>query len=344
MLKIALRLVLLLLIVAVAALAGLRGWATLRERADPGTAAGAGATFVTVDGLPIHYREWGKTDGRPLVLVHGTMAWAETWRDIAGPLADAGFRVIAPDLPPFGFSRRPADGDYSRTAQARRLLGFADVLGLDRFALAGHSFGGGATIEAAFAAPERVEVLALLDVAIGLGRPHSGPPLAPLFGVGWLRDAAIAATFTNPWMTGKGLRDFIHDDAIVTAERIALYQRPLVVAGTTTAVGDWFLSGLFGNESGARSADPAAYGGFAPPVLIVWGRQDTVTPLDQGEAIAAAFGDARLSVLDDVNHIPHVEKPAEVVREMLDFLADAPAADDSDTANDHLRGSLATEH
>ena len=294
----------------------------MRETAGPGHAAGETARFVEVEGLAIHYRQWGTDDAPPLLLIHGTLAWAETWRDIAAPLGEAGYRVLAPDLPPFGYSQRPADGDYSRGSQARLILGFADALGLDRFALTGHSFGGGATVEAAMAAPERIPALILLDVALGLDAgTGSVPPRLLAFAP--LRNSLTAATFANPWLTGMGLRDFIADDSLATPERVALYQRPLAVRGTTPAIGDWLLSGLFGDHAGALSRDETNYDALAIPTLVVWGREDTVTPLPQGEQIAALLPDAKLVVLDGVNHIPQIEQPQAVVREMLGFLARA---------------------
>lgn len=309
-----------LLILVVIGAAGFRLWAGLRET-EPAAAEGWNGRHAMAAGLAIAYREWGPPDGPPLLLVPGTMAWSQTFGDIAEPLGKRGFRVIALDLPPFGYSQRPAAHDYSRAAQARRILAFADAIGLDRFALGVHSYGGGAALEAAFSAPERIDAMVLLDVALGLGRPVEGPPLAPLLSVGALREALVALTFSNPLATGFGLRDFIHDDRIVTGDRIALYTRPLGVAGTTHAVGRWLLTGLFADESASLAADPARYRAFAAPVLVVWGREDTVTPLGQGEEIAALLPNARLAVLEGVNHIPHVENPVEVVRLISEFLA-----------------------
>lgn len=322
-------------VLVVVALAGFRVAAALRETETSEQAAGESALFVEADGLKLHYRSWGPETGPALLLVPGTMAWSETFRDIAGPLGDKGFRVISPDMPPFGYSTRPADSDFSRAAQARRLLAFADALKLDRFALGVHSYGGGGAIEAAFLAPERIEALILLDVAIGLGRTEKPePPLASVMEVDALRDIVVSATFTNPLLIGKGLRDFIADDTLATDERIALYARPLDMAGSTEAIGDWLMTGLYGDERGARSADLAAYEAFNSPVLVIWGRDDTVTPLDQGEAIAAAFQTARLEVLDGVNHIPHVERPDAVVTLIETFLASANGPTEPKVAED----------
>lgn len=292
-----------------------------RETQTPQQAAGPKAKYVRTDDLAIHYQEWGPPDGKPLILVPGSFAWSETFRDIAIPLGQRGWRVIGVDMPPFGYSERPADHDYSRAAQAARLLDIADALKLDHFALGVHSYGGGAAIEAAFIAPERIDALILLDVALGLGKSDSaGPPMAPLLRMAPVRNLLTAATFTNPWMIGKGLRDFIHDDTLVTPERIEIYARPGNVAGTTPAVGAWLFTGLYANEHAAYSADLANYRAFQSPVLVIWGRDDSITPLPQGEEIAAAFPKGRLEILDSVNHIPQVEKPARVVDLIDSFL------------------------
>jgi len=292
--------------------------ASLRETVVPGRDGHPGS-YLRAAGLDLHYMTWGPAGGRPILLIHGTLAWSRTWYEIAERLAKLGYRVIAPDLPPFGFSERPGDGDYSRQAQAKLILAFADALGLDRVVLVGHSFGGGATLEAAFSAPERIEGLVLLDAALGLDSPGSSNLITTLFDTPVLGRSLTAATFTNPMMTGKGLRDFIYDDRIVDAKRIALYQQPFSIKGTTTEVTKWLVSGLFRDETLSRVADRRNYQGFLSPVVLVWGREDSVTPLAQGEQIRALFPHATLVVLDRVNHIPHVEQPDQVAGIIAEF-------------------------
>lgn len=307
-----------ILVLVAAGLAWYSFAAWMRETIVPGRDGRAG-TYVRADGLDIHYTSWGPVTGKPILLVHGTLAWSKTWYEIAGRLADQGFHVIAPDLPPFGFSQRPADGDYSRQAQARLILAFADAMRLDRVVLVGHSFGAGATIEAAFSAPERIDGLVLLDAALGLDDPGGSDFVSDLFRVPLLGRSLTAATFTNPLMTGKGLRDFIYDDSIVDAKRIALYQQPFALRDTSNEVARWLSGALFGNESKSRAADRQNYRKFDRPVVLVWGRQDSVTPLAQGEQIRALLPRATLVVLDRVNHIPHVEQPGEVAGIIAEF-------------------------
>jgi 2-hydroxymuconate-semialdehyde hydrolase len=309
------------IMLAIALPAGFRLAAAWREAIEPLTGSAVAMSRVA-DDTRLAYREWGNRNDPPVILIHGTLAWSQTWEVIAPQIAAAGFRVIAPDLPPFGYSQRPQNADYGRDAQARRILKLADGLGLTRFDLVGHSFGGGATVEAAFTAPDRVNGLVLLDVAMAWDAAGDGPPLPFLFGIRPVRTALMATTFTNPLLTGMGLRDFVADDTIISATRTDLYRQPLAVEDTSAAVGDWFVSGLFGDERQSRAADRDRYAAFSPPVLIIWGREDTVTPLAQGEYLNALFKDARLAVLPDVNHIPHLEAPERVADLIIDFLQD----------------------
>ena len=137
-----------------------------------------------------------------------------------------------------------------------------------------------------------------------------------------LREAIMAATFSNPLMIGKGLRDFVaDDDAVATPERIEVYRRPLVVKGTSHAIADWFVTGLFGNEEASRAFKPESYRSFQKPALLIWGKEDSVTPLAQGEEIARLLPKAQLSVLDGVNHIPQIEAPEKTASLIAAFVS-----------------------
>ena len=309
-----------LLVMGALLLAGFGVAASVRQTLPAGIGPGEGARHVTVGDIRLHYRQWGPDDGPPILLVHGTLAWAETWRDIAIPLAQAGYRVIAPDLPPFGYSQRPADGNYSRQAQAALLVGFAEAMRLDGFVLAGHSFGGGATLEAALAMRDDMRALLLLDVALGFETSRPAPLVGLLLRLPANRMAVAAASFANPLVTGIGLRSFVHDTKVVTEDRLALYRAPLTVEGTASAIGDWMRTGLFADHSTARSMSREILAGLDIPTLVIWGREDTVTPLAQGKDIAGLLPDARLVVLDGVNHIPHLERPELVVEAIQAFL------------------------
>lgn len=282
-----------------------------RENASRIDAAPPSGEFVTAGDVGIYVQQAGPANGVPVLLVHGVGAWSETWRPTINALADAGYRVLAIDLPPFGYSFRPPSGDYSTEAQAKRILGVLDALKIDKVVLVGHSFGARATVEAAMQAPGRVRALVLVCAALGLqDPPDAGAPLVErlLLQVPTIRNALVATLATNPWMTGTFLRAFTERHEAITPERIEVYRRPLKVVGTTVAVSRWLEQFLLDDDRPA-SRQVRQYRKLTMPALVIWGERDTVTPLAQGLHLASLFVDGTLVTLPRIGHIPQLEAP-----------------------------------
>ena len=158
-------------------------------------------------------------------------------------------------------------------------------------------------------APQRVERLVLVDAALGIaqGAPQPAPALTrSLLGIQPLRDGLVATFLTNPRFTRRLLQKFIADPARATDAWIAVYRRPLDVAGSTAAVGQW-LPELIAPAVPAASENPAAYAALTMPIVLIWGREDTITPLAQAERLKTLAPHATLKVLDGVGHIPQIE-------------------------------------
>src|SRR5882757_11475391 len=77
------------------------------------------SNFAEVDGLRVHYQEFGRPTDPVMLLVHGYSASNFTWKTAAPMLVDEGFRVIAPDMVGFGFTSKPGWFDYTIQSQAR---------------------------------------------------------------------------------------------------------------------------------------------------------------------------------------------------------------------------------
>lgn len=280
-----------------------------RETASRVDAAPPTGQFVTAADVSIFVQEAGPATGLPVLLVHGLGAWSETWRSTMAALAQAGYRAVAIDLPPFGFSFRPGSGDYSTEAQAKRILGVLDALKIDSAVLVGHSFGGRATVEAAFSAPARVRALVLVCAALGLQDPPGADPgfvVNAVLNTPPLRNAVVATLGTNPWLTGTFLRAFTARHDAITAQRIEVYQRPLRVTGTTEAFSRWLAQFALSGERPA-SRQPLLYRNLALPALVIWGDHDRVTPLDQAQHLKSVLPGATLVTLPGIGHIPQLE-------------------------------------
>ncbi len=311
------------LVVAAIALAIFRWQADGRETRIATEAAPPSGRYVRAHDIDMFVQEEGPADAPAVVFIHGTGAWSETWRPTLKAVAKAGFRAIAVDLPPFGYSTRPMSQRYERPDQAKRIIGVLDTLSLKQVILVGHSFGAGPTVEATLAAPGRVRALVLVDAALGLlpasTDANSNGLMQQLLNLQPLRDSLVATFLTNPQFTKRLVQSFIANPDLATDERTALYQQPLNVKGTTPAVGAW-LPALLLPPNGARSSQIAAYQTLTMPVHIIWGALDTVTPLQQGEHIRKITPKATLAVMLDVGHIPQFEDAAQFNAVLLRFL------------------------
>jgi pimeloyl-ACP methyl ester carboxylesterase len=322
---------LLALLAVLIGLGACRWQASRRERDVARTAAPPGGRFIQAADVVLYVQEAGDPEAPAVLFVHGTGAWSETWRGALTAAAAAGYHAVAIDLPPFGYSQRPADGRYGKRDQGRRIAAALDGLGLPQAVLVGHSFGGGPTVEAALQVPGRVRALVLVDAALGVGSSAAPPPApSPLLrgalALQPLRDSVVAAFFSNPRFTRRLLLSFIADPAAATPERVAVYQRPLSVEGTTRAFGQW-LPALLAPAEAARSEDPAAYAGLTMPVVLIWGDRDTITPLAQGQRLATLCPRAELAVLAGVGHIPQIESPARFEQALVKALSRSALAD-----------------
>jgi pimeloyl-ACP methyl ester carboxylesterase len=291
------------------------------QQADRTTAAPASGHFVHAHDVDVYVQEWGNASGPAILLVHAAGGWSGVWERTAQPLSAAGYHVIAIDMPPLGYSERPATPAYNRLDQARRLIGTLDALGVKRAILLGHSFGARAVAEAALRWPERVAGLVLVSAALALDAP---PQPQGIVGdvLAWspTRKLIAAATLSNPLFTKTMLKMFVADPRSATPYWVAMYQRPLNVRGTYSAFADWLPELLDEPNSDSLSNRSASFAALTAPTLVLWGEKDTVTPLPQGQLIAKSIPGARLVVIPGVGHLPPIEAEQAFDDALLDFL------------------------
>jgi pimeloyl-ACP methyl ester carboxylesterase len=130
---------------------------------EPPPIAGVRRSFVEARGVRFHVTESGPVDGRPVIALHGWPQHHWAYRDL---LADPppGLRIIAPDLPGYGWSG-PAPHKWAKEDVATDVLALADALGLDRFLLVGHDWGAFVGYRMVLRAPERFEGFLALNMA-----------------------------------------------------------------------------------------------------------------------------------------------------------------------------------
>lgn len=276
----------------------------VRERDDT---VPAGLRLVPTTLGRVAVAERGPAAGPPILLIHGTAGWSGFWREVAAHLARRGWRVIAVDVPPFGYSDRDPAARYGRPDQARRL---AEVLrataGRRPAAVVAHSFGAGAGVELALRSPHAVGRLVLVDPALGV--PDAEPRGARALRIRAIAEPLTAATVTNPWALTPLLRTMLTRKH--SADRwYDTLRAPMRRSGTTGGYAAW-LPTLFASDDLALSRTSAGLRSLKMPVALIWGEADTVTPIAQGEALAKLVRPVAFVRLPGVGHIPHIEDPA----------------------------------
>jgi pimeloyl-ACP methyl ester carboxylesterase len=261
--------------------------------------------FLTIDGLRIAYTSAGSSTNPLVILVHGLMSHRGVWNRTIDDLKDH-FYCIAPDLPGFGESDKPDNGDYSIAKQAEGVLKVADHFGFDKFIVIGHSMGGQiATYLAANIAPRRVHKLVSVDgVVTGM--------LADKVQVLTRQMVAIGAKFPVSY----------------SLSRVIVEWKPLgcrmfeawFYKAQALPFDSWHLDRRMAmNPEIARSAEKAwtslnatdltpCLSDIPSPTLVIFGRQDGTVPVEQAYLFKARLPSAQLLVIDDCGHFPMYEK------------------------------------
>jgi pimeloyl-ACP methyl ester carboxylesterase len=327
-LRIAAWLIVILLFIPVAGL----GWfwlsGRLRQTQNHADVAPRTGRFLEIGDTRLYIQELGPENGEPIVFIHGTVAWSGTWRPTMEALASQGYRCIAIDMPPFGFSTRPFRDDYSRDTQGRRIELVAEALNLQGLTLVGHSFGARATLTAAARmARTRMRRLVLVAAATGFtqsegpDQPEVSPAVASILSTPPLR-AAIGSVFVHPSLTRTGLEFFSHNKAAITEGVLLTYQAPLKLESKSASTGLWLLDFLTNPRASVPSQDPV-WGELTMPVLLLWGDHDKTTPVWQAEKIKGLVKQASLVVLKDIGHLPQIEAPGEFQEAISNFMKEA---------------------
>lgn len=275
--------------------------------------APADATFEVIDGVRLHVVDTGAPHaGAPaVVLLHGYTASTDTWAQVV-PVLRATHRVVAIDLKGAGWSARPA-GDYSPTAQARLVAGLLDARGIDRVAVVAHSWGSTVALALARAAPARVTHLALYDAWVYEAQRHGFFAWARAPGLGRVLFGAFYAEHVEARAALSYADSRRVTDTLVAGRRAALERPGALGAAWATA----------------RDLELEAYGavraGGARPTLLLWGRDDALSPLWVGERLVAELRCARLVSYPRCGHFPMLEAADASTRDLVAFLSGAGA-------------------
>jgi soluble epoxide hydrolase/lipid-phosphate phosphatase len=281
--------------------------------------------FVETNGIRMHFVEQG--EGFPVVLCHGFPELWYSWRHQIPTLANAGLRAIAPDLRGYGETDKPhAIRAYDIHHLIGDLTGLLDALDLPKAVIVGHDWGGIIVWFVALMAPDRVERV------VSLNTPYwPRPPVPPTEVFRQLPDGRfnyilqfqpegeaeailepdIEASLRRIFRSVAGDPDFIADD------EFAVFVEAFRAGGLRGPIN------LYRNFDHNWETTPQLDGAkVMQPALMVCAEKDPVLPPSATDGMGQWVPNLRRELIHDCGHWTQQEKPDEVNRLLLDFLAD----------------------
>jgi pimeloyl-ACP methyl ester carboxylesterase len=279
----------------------------------------APSQFVDLpSGAKAHYRDQGNAAGPALVLLHGSNASLHTWEPWVKNLGDA-FRVVTVDLPGHGLTIAKADETYTAESMAAFVGEFTATIGVERFAVAGNSMGGGVASRVAIAFPARVTHLIPIDSA---GLVPANMPEPPAFF--YLVRTPVVRDFLRlipgrPVAEATLKASFAHQE-LVTPEMIDRYwelNRGPGIRKATRARFSMPMEYFLGEDKFFRENLPK----LTVPTLVLWGRQDKLIPVEAAELFKEAIPGAQAIIYDDGGHILQEDLAERTAADVRAFLA-----------------------
>lgn len=269
----------------------------------------AGATFKEVTGARVHYVD-SQTAGSTVVLIHGFGSQLGIWEGLAAELQQS-HRVIRLDLKGFGWTDRP-EGDYSPAAQAKLVWALLDELGVERTSIVAHSWGSSVALQMAMSQPDRVRKVALYSA--------------------WVYEEQLPATlhWARAPVVGEAIYGLWYDQRTEDKLAMAFYDKRFV----TQAVVDDVEARM--KQPGTKAAALAAvrgqrfesvqdqYATVDAPVLLLWGRDDTISRIWFAERLERQLPHARLIVYPRCGHFPMIEAATRSNADLTRFLSGGP--------------------
>lgn len=253
---------------------------------------------VSVGGHRLHYEVEGPANGRAVVLVHGLGGRAEDWRDLAPYVAKAGFRVYLPDLIGYGRSEKPADFSYSVHDEADVVVGFLDALELKQVDLGGWSMGGAIVQHVAADHPDRVRRLLLFDSAGLYVLPNWDIKLFTPESASQLDQLDVLLMPHPPKIPGFVARDIL---------RVSNHR-------------EWIIHRALATMLTGQDATDKIVPQLKMPVLILWGGEDKIMPVDQGEMLHHMLPQSEFDVIPGCGHLAPGQCAEQMAPKVVEFV------------------------
>jgi pimeloyl-ACP methyl ester carboxylesterase len=308
-------------------LAVMRGGRETLTQFEPGLvpALGAGVEecWMELDGARMRYLRAGS--GPALILLHGLLGYSFSWRFTMPALAPYA-TVYAPDMMGAGFSDRPAGLDHSMRGTAKRVLRFAERLGISSFDLLGTSHGGAVAMMAAAEClrgnaelgPDlrvrRLVLVAPVNPYSGHGR-RLAPFIGSKFGTALFRLTSGHMRFSYPYWHARMYGDRGRIPPGTLEGYMASLAKPGLFEHALSIVRTW--------TEDLRELEATLPKLASVPTLLMWGGKDGAVYASSAAPLARHFSNCTSIVFPGVGHLPYEECAEEFNRALIEFVTGA---------------------
>ncbi|HEX4962847.1 MAG TPA: alpha/beta hydrolase [Thermoanaerobaculia bacterium] len=275
----------------------------------------------SVNGVRLHAVEAGPADGPLLILLHGFPEFWYGWRRQIGPLAAAGFHVLAPDQRGYNLSGKPRRvASYGLDRLAGDVVALIGQAGAAKAHVVGHDWGGVVGWWLGTRHPESVDRLALLNI------PHPLVMERTLWHSSVQRKKSHYIFFFQlPWLPEHAFRrhGFAYAEKALRAssrpgtfsdEDVALYKEAWSQPHAVRSMIHWYRAALR-----ARPRVPPNPR-VSVPTLLIWGTRDRSLGQEMAEPSLALCDHGRLELIPEATHWVQLEEPERVNRLLVEFL------------------------
>ena len=264
----------------------------------------------------VHYRDEGRRQAPPIVLLHGSNASLHTFEPWVTRLEDK-FRVVTIDLPGHGLTGAIPSDNYSRDTMVQVVNELANKLGLEHFVIGGNSMGGSIALRYALDHPKKITGLVLIDSS-GFMRKRfqnadsQGVLAFRLLKNPWFR--AIGEVMDPYYFVSQGLEAAFHQQAVVTETMVMRYYDLALREGTRKATMKRFSAT---DDEKYQAQDLAR---IKVPTLLMWGKEDAVAPFAFASGYETLIPGISTAYYDGVGHIPMEEVPEISAADLIAFM------------------------
>ncbi len=267
--------------------------------------------LISVEGITISYIEKG--EGNPMIFVHGIPTSSFLWRDMIDELSAYG-RIIAVDLPGFGFSDPPKNGDYTISNYARIFESFLKALSIEQATLVCHDFGGPIVLTYALQHPEKYQRLIILDTFLH----RDFPPLPLYMKIAKIRPfGEIFMGLGGQYIARSGLEMGVENKSRISE---GIVQRYYIPDGNPDKLNSTMLGTLRIDYMEDLEFIEKNLKTIVKPTLILWGEDDKFLPLSLGAQIHKDIRGSKMERIPNCGHFVPEDQPERATKIIIEFL------------------------